>query len=237
MTLTPEQKQTVSSWVAAGDNLSTVQKKLSEHFQLSLTYMDVRFLVDDLGLELKNAAPKTPTDIGKAAPANPASGPTAATEKLAGGRSRRRCGRFRCPAGWRRGQNHGGQRHAPAQRAGQRHRHLQRRRHRQMDRGQHGPPRHDGNQPARLPPLARRCPSLHAGTQRRAAEKRPLSTIGLPLFARAQRARVESVAQSKVGISRIPQIIVSKFCKVVAIAIKGRTMASASLPNSFSLQP
>jgi hypothetical protein len=81
MTLTPEQKQTVSSWVAAGDNLSAIQKKLSEQFQLSLTYMDVRFLVDDLGLELKNAAPKASTDIGKASPANPAGGPTAAPEK------------------------------------------------------------------------------------------------------------------------------------------------------------
>jgi hypothetical protein len=81
MTLTPEQKQTVASWVAAGDNLSTVQKKLSEQFQLSLTYMDVRFLVDDLGLELKNAAPKAATDLGKAAPANPADVRPAATEK------------------------------------------------------------------------------------------------------------------------------------------------------------
>jgi hypothetical protein len=79
MTLTPEQKQTVSSWVAAGDNLSAIQKKLSEQFQLSLTYMDVRFLVDDLGLELKNAAPKASTDIGKAAPDSPA----APTEGLA----------------------------------------------------------------------------------------------------------------------------------------------------------
>jgi hypothetical protein len=81
MTLTPEQKQTVANWVAAGNNLSTVQKKLSEQFQLSLTYMDVRFLVDDLGLELKNAAPKTATDIGKAPSANPSGGPTAAPGK------------------------------------------------------------------------------------------------------------------------------------------------------------
>lgn len=78
MTLTPEQKQTVSSWVAAGDNLSTVQKKLREQFQLSMTYMDVRFLVDDLGLELKNATPKADvTDVTKAAtkPAVPAPAP------------------------------------------------------------------------------------------------------------------------------------------------------------------
>ncbi len=58
MTLTPEQKQTVATWIAAGDNLAAVQKKLAEQFKLSLTYMDVRFLIDDLGLELKNAAPK-----------------------------------------------------------------------------------------------------------------------------------------------------------------------------------
>src|SRR5258706_7043964 len=67
MSLTPEQKQAVSSWVAAGDNLSAVQKKLAEQFKISMTYMDVRFLVDDLGLELKNAAPKADAaDVAKA---------------------------------------------------------------------------------------------------------------------------------------------------------------------------
>ena len=52
MTLTPEQKQAVSTWITAGDNLSEVQKKLAEQFKVSLTYRDVRFLVDDLNLEL-----------------------------------------------------------------------------------------------------------------------------------------------------------------------------------------
>src|SRR5664280_1379098 len=55
MSLSPEQTQAVASWVAAGDSLSVIQKKLSEQFKVSMTYMDVRFLVDDLGLELKNA--------------------------------------------------------------------------------------------------------------------------------------------------------------------------------------
>ncbi len=69
MSLTPEQKAAVSAWVAAGDNLSTVQKKLAEQFQLSLTYRDVRFLVDDLDLALKDAAPKVDTsDVSKATP-------------------------------------------------------------------------------------------------------------------------------------------------------------------------
>lgn len=77
MTLTPEQKQAVTQWVAAGDSLSAVQKKLSEQFKLSLTYRDVRFLVDDLNLDLKDNAPKVDaSDVSKApqrasAPAQP----------------------------------------------------------------------------------------------------------------------------------------------------------------------
>jgi hypothetical protein len=77
MSLTPEQKAAVASWVAAGDNLSAVQKKLGEQFKLSLTYRDVRFLVDDLELTLKDPAPKVDTtDVSKAPP-------PAATEKPA----------------------------------------------------------------------------------------------------------------------------------------------------------
>lgn len=69
MSLTPEQKAIVSSWVAAGDNLSAIQKKLSDEFKISMTYRDVRFLVDDLDLTLKDAAPKVDTsDISKATP-------------------------------------------------------------------------------------------------------------------------------------------------------------------------
>jgi hypothetical protein len=69
MTLTPEQKKSVSEWVAAGDNLYAVQKKLSDQFKVSMTYMDVRFLVDDLNLQLKDPAPKVDTsDVSKGAP-------------------------------------------------------------------------------------------------------------------------------------------------------------------------
>ncbi len=73
MQLTPEQKQAVVGWVAAGDNLSAVQKKLTEQFKISITYRDVRFLVDDLNLELKDAAPKIDAnDVTKAQPAKAA---------------------------------------------------------------------------------------------------------------------------------------------------------------------
>jgi hypothetical protein len=80
MSLTPEQKAAVSSWIVAGDNLSAVQKKLRDQFQVSMTYMDVRFLVDDLNLTLKDPAPKADTtDVTKAkvlpGPAKSASAP------------------------------------------------------------------------------------------------------------------------------------------------------------------
>lgn len=84
MTLTPEQKTAVAGWVAAGDNLSAVQKKLAEQFQLSLTYRDVRFLVDDLDLTLKDPAPKVDaSDVTKAPPPAPKPAPGAAPKAAA----------------------------------------------------------------------------------------------------------------------------------------------------------
>lgn len=76
MSLTPEQTAAVSSWVAAGDNLSTIQKKLREQFSVALTYMDVRFLVDDLNLQLKDAPKKVDaSDVTKTQPKDaPAAG-------------------------------------------------------------------------------------------------------------------------------------------------------------------
>src|SRR3954463_16773488 len=84
MSLTPEQTQAVASWVAAGDNLSAVQKKLAEQFKISMTYRDVRFLVDDLDLALKDPAPKVDTtDVSKGA-AGAAKGTSSPGTPLAG---------------------------------------------------------------------------------------------------------------------------------------------------------
>jgi hypothetical protein len=74
MTLSPEQQKAVAAWVAEGDNLSVVQKKLIEQFKLPLTYMQVRFLVDDLELKLRDRAPKADSDLG-AARQEPQGGP------------------------------------------------------------------------------------------------------------------------------------------------------------------
>jgi hypothetical protein len=51
--LTPEQKEIVGKWVAEGLGLSDVQKRLKDELNVSLTFMDVRFLVSDLSLQVK----------------------------------------------------------------------------------------------------------------------------------------------------------------------------------------
>ena len=53
MNLSEDQKKLVSVWVAEGASLAEVQKRLKEECGLSVTYMDVRFLIDDLQLQLK----------------------------------------------------------------------------------------------------------------------------------------------------------------------------------------
>jgi hypothetical protein len=53
MKLSEEQSKAVSSWVGGGATLSEVQRRLKEEFGMTLTFLDVRFLVDDLKLALQ----------------------------------------------------------------------------------------------------------------------------------------------------------------------------------------
>lgn len=75
MQLTEAQQTAVRQWVEAGCSLTDIQKRLNEEFKLALTYMDVRFLVLDLGIKMKDKP--TPSakgaDLSKApAPGTPA---------------------------------------------------------------------------------------------------------------------------------------------------------------------
>ena len=54
MDLTAEQKVAVGEWVAEGASVADVQKRLKEEFQIGMTFMDARFLIDDLELDLKD---------------------------------------------------------------------------------------------------------------------------------------------------------------------------------------
>jgi hypothetical protein len=67
--LTDIQKQTVAAWVKEGCNLSEIQKRLTRDFQISLTYMDVRFLVLDLNLQIKEPERKAAPTPELGAPA------------------------------------------------------------------------------------------------------------------------------------------------------------------------
>ena len=74
--LTPEQISKVSAWVAEGATLSQIQERLSTELEVSMTYMDVRFLVDDLNLALvEKEEPKLPEEPAAAAPADAAAVP------------------------------------------------------------------------------------------------------------------------------------------------------------------
>jgi hypothetical protein len=82
--LTPEQISKVSAWVAEGATLSQIQERLSTQLEVSMTYMDVRFLVDDLNLALiEKEEPKQPEAAAEAAPAE-ADAPAAPSAQGAG---------------------------------------------------------------------------------------------------------------------------------------------------------
>ncbi len=65
MKLNDEQKTLVSQWVKEGCGLSEIQRRMVDQFQLNLTYMDVRFLIIELGLDIqdKRKAPTAPQAI------------------------------------------------------------------------------------------------------------------------------------------------------------------------------
>jgi hypothetical protein len=83
MNLDDAQKQTVSKWIEEGLKLSEIQDKLSKELGLRLTYMEVRFLIDDLGVKLKEKPQETPAaDLKPAAPQPASDAPKGAPPSL-----------------------------------------------------------------------------------------------------------------------------------------------------------
>jgi len=68
MNLTDEQRQRVTAWILEGAKLSEIQKRLLE-LGVKLTYMEVRFVVDDLKLTPKDPEPPKVVAPPAAAPA------------------------------------------------------------------------------------------------------------------------------------------------------------------------
>ena len=76
MELNAEQKTLVVQWVKEGCGLSEIQRRLTSECKLNLTYMDVRFLVLELGLDLQEKKQSTPVpkDLSSSPPPPPQSG-------------------------------------------------------------------------------------------------------------------------------------------------------------------
>ena len=62
MTLTEEQTAAVRQWVADGASLSEVQQRLRADFGLHPTFFDVRMLVMDLGVQVKDRVAQVNAD-------------------------------------------------------------------------------------------------------------------------------------------------------------------------------
>ena len=51
MNLSENQIESVKKWVSDGACIGEVQKRLASEWGVSMTYMEVRFLIDDIGAE------------------------------------------------------------------------------------------------------------------------------------------------------------------------------------------
>ncbi len=88
MKLDEAQRLAVAKWIDEGAKLSEIQNRLATEFGLKLTYMEARFLVDDLKLTPKDPEPPkvaTPPETAKPLTAKPVPADEAAND-LPGGK-------------------------------------------------------------------------------------------------------------------------------------------------------
>ena len=71
MALTIEQQKTVKKWVDEGAGLSQVQTRIKAEFGVSLTFLDTRMLVQELGANLKDKPEPKKTAPAPAPKAHP----------------------------------------------------------------------------------------------------------------------------------------------------------------------
>lgn len=68
--LNEEQKNLIAQWIAEGATLSQVQTRIKSEFGVSMTFLDVRLLVADLGATLRDPTPKAAPQPDPAEPEN-----------------------------------------------------------------------------------------------------------------------------------------------------------------------
>ena len=56
--LSPEQIQSIRTWAEEGLDLNAIQKRLHEDLNIKLTFMDTRFLLQDLDIRISQPEPE-----------------------------------------------------------------------------------------------------------------------------------------------------------------------------------
>ena len=74
MNLADQQKETVKKWVAEGKGVSEIQRLLSSEFGIDMMYIDVRFLIDDIGAQIPSSGENAADSAQEASPVD-AEGP------------------------------------------------------------------------------------------------------------------------------------------------------------------
>lgn len=74
MNLTDQQKETVKKWVAEGKGVSEIQRLVSSEFGIDMMYIDVRFLIDDIGAQIPSSGENAADSAQEASPVD-ADGP------------------------------------------------------------------------------------------------------------------------------------------------------------------
>lgn len=69
--LSDDQKSSLHAWAAEGASIAELQKRIKEDFGIAITYMDARFLVLDLGIELRDSPKEEAQPPLEDAPAKP----------------------------------------------------------------------------------------------------------------------------------------------------------------------
>jgi hypothetical protein len=68
MNLDEPQREQVRQWIDDGLQPAQIQKNLAEQFGVRLTYMEVRFLLDDLKVQIKDREQFGPAVVGQSEP-------------------------------------------------------------------------------------------------------------------------------------------------------------------------
>jgi hypothetical protein len=66
--LSPQQRQLVEQWAAEGANLNQIQDRLRAECALTLTYMEARLLILELGVKIQDKPREVPPEEKKPAP-------------------------------------------------------------------------------------------------------------------------------------------------------------------------